>query len=293
MLSSPLKSPGQVLRDLWEKEIVVMPGVFNPISALVAHQSGAMALYLSGAGVTNGSLGVPDIALITQTEMADVSAKTCQVVPLPVLADADTGYGETLNTYRTIIEMERSGLAGVHLEDQVSPKRCGHLDGKTVITAQDMAKKIRAAVEAKRDPSFVICARTDARGVEGLQSAIDRANLYVSNGADAIFPEGLSSEEEFAEFRDKVSGPLLANMTEFGKTPIISAARFNELGYQMVIYPMTGFRMMLAALAETYETLLSVGSQESILPKMKTRAELYETLGYESYNEADAKWAID
>lgn len=269
---------------------VVMPGVFNAISAVSAHKAGAQALYLSGAGITNSLLGVPDIALASLTEFAQVAATVTQVAPVPVLSDADTGFGEALNTLRTVIEMERAGLAGIHLEDQLSPKRCGHLDGKTVIPALEMAQKIRAAVDSKRDPSFIICARTDARGVEGLDAAIMRAQVYVDAGADAIFPEGLTSEAEFETFRAEVGGPLLANMTEFGKTPIIPASRFGEMGYQMVIYPMTGFRLMLRALDDGYAELLKTGTQVGMLDRMRTRAELYERIDYAEYDAKDSFW---
>ncbi len=269
---------------------VVMPGVFNGISAVSAHKAGAQALYLSGAGITNALLGVPDIALASLTEFAQVAATVTQVAPVPVLSDADTGFGEALNTMRTVIEMERAGLAGIHLEDQLSPKRCGHLDGKAVIPALEMAQKIRAAVDSKRDPSFIICARTDARGVEGLDAAIMRAQVYVDAGADVIFPEGLTSEAEFESFRAEVGGPLLANMTEFGKTPIIPASRFGEMGYQMVIYPMTGFRLMLRALDEGYAELLKTGTQAGMLDRMRTRAELYERIDYADYDAKDSFW---
>jgi methylisocitrate lyase len=208
-----------------------------------------------------------------------------------VLSDADTGFGEALNVARTVIEMERSGLAGIHLEDQVSPKRCGHLDGKACIEPEEMARKIRAAVDSKRDKSFVIVARTDARGVEGLDSAIARARLYEANGADAIFPEGLASEEEFEVFRNGVSVPLLANMTEFGKTPIIPVSRFRELGYQMVIFPMTAFRVMLKALDNTYAELLATGTQAGLLEAMRTRKELYESIDYAEYDARDLAWS--
>lgn len=268
----------------------MMPGVFNAISAVSAYKAGAQALYLSGAGITNANLGVPDIALATLTEFAQQSAYVTQVAPIPVLSDADTGFGESLNVMRTVIEMERSGLAGIHLEDQVSPKRCGHLDGKAVIPSEDMARKIRAAVDSKKDPSFIICARTDARGVEGLDSAIDRAKAYVQAGADAIFPEGLASEEEFEAFRKGVQAPLLANMTEFGKTPIIPMSRFKELGYEMVIYPMTAFRVMLKALDEAYAQLLTEGTQENFLDRMRTRAELYERIDYQAFDDKDQSW---
>lgn len=290
MLKPPPPSPGARLRELFANDCVLMPGVFNAISALSATHAGARALYLSGAGLTNGTLGVPDIALATQTEFAQQAAYVTAATPVPVLSDADTGFGEALNVMRTVVEMERAGLAGIHIEDQVSPKRCGHLDGKSVVETSDMVRKIRGAVDSKRDASFVVCARTDARGVEGLDAAIERAKAYVQAGADAIFPEGLASEEEFEAFRAGVSGPLLANMTEFGKTPIIPFARFRELGYQMVIYPMTGFRVMLRALDDCYGELVANGTQAGFLSKMRTRAELYERLQYSKYDDLDKSW---
>lgn len=268
-----------------------MPGVFNAISAISATKAGAQALYLTGAGLTNGVLGVPDIALATQTEFAQQASYVTAVTSLPVLSDADTGFGESINVMRTVIEMERAGLAGIHLEDQVSPKRCGHLDGKAVIEIADMVRKIRAAVDSKRDKSFIICARTDAHSVEGLDLAIDRAKAYVDAGADSVFPEGLQSEAEFEAFRNGVSGPLLANMTEFGKTPIIPVSRFRELGYQMVIFPMTAFRVMLKAVDECYLELIYKGTQAEILHSMRTRAELYERIDYSAYDDKDKSWA--
>jgi len=273
------------------KDIVTMPGAFNGISAVSAHKAGAQAIYLSGAGITNAALGVPDIALATLTEFAQQAAYVTQVAPVPVVADADTGFGEALNVARTVIEMERSGLAGIHLEDQVSPKRCGHLDGKSVIPADEMVRKLRAAVASKRDPSFLIIARTDARGVEGLEASIERAKQYVGAGADAVFPEGLTSEAEFEVFRAALDVPLLANMTEFGKTPLISVNRFRELGYQMVIFPMTAFRVMLKALDDTYEVLMRTGSQADLMPVMRTRQELYERIDYAAYDALDQEWA--
>ncbi len=291
MLRPTLSSPGAVLRAQFEKGIVLMPGVFNAISAVSAHKAGATALYLSGAGITNANLGVPDIALASLTEFAQQAAYVTQVAPVPVISDADTGFGEALNVARTVFEMERAGLAGIHLEDQQSPKRCGHLDGKSLESAQTMERKIRAAVDSKRDPSFLIVARTDARGVEGLEAAIDRAKRYVDSGADAVFPEGLASESEFESFRSALSVPLLANMTEFGKTPLISAERFEQLGYQMVIFPMTAFRVMLKALDDTYSELIQTGTQAGFMERMRTRAELYERIDYEAYDGLDRKWA--
>lgn len=284
-------SPGQTLRVRMEKGVVCLPGVFNAITAKAAHAAGAEALYLSGAGVTNALLAVPDIALLTLTEMAQQAAYVCQAAPVPVIADADTGYGETLNVARTVREMERAGLAGLHLEDQVSPKRCGHLDGKAVIPSKEMAKKIRAATASRRDPAFLIIARTDARGVEGLDSAIDRAKLYVDHGADAIFPEGLHSESEFEAFRKGVSAPLLANMTEFGKTPLLTLSDFGSLGYNLVIYPMTAFRVMLKAVTDAYKELLETGTQSGFLDSMQTRAELYDLIEYPAYEAQDRAWS--
>ncbi len=284
MIQPPLASPGKVLRSQWESGIVMMPGAFSALSALAAYKKGAKAVYLSGGAITNNLLGVPDIALVTLNEMSGVAAQATQVAPVPMICDADTGFGEAWNVVRTVIEMERAGLAGIHLEDQVMPKRCGHLDGKDVISTEAMSSKIRAAAEAKRDPDFVIIARTDSRGVEGLDAAIDRAKAYVDAGADAIFPEGLVSEEEFEAFRKAVSAPLLANMTEFGKTPLISASRFNDLGYQMVIFPVTALRVMLKAIEEFYEELLETGTQAGWMDRMRTRAELYETIDYPSFS---------
>jgi methylisocitrate lyase len=291
MLRPVLQSPGSRLRELMNEDIVLMPGVFNAISAVSAVRAGSRALYLSGAGITNAALGVPDIALATLTEFAQQAAYVTQVAPVPVLSDADTGFGEALNVARTVVEMERAGLAGIHLEDQVSPKRCGHLEGKTCIAADDMARKLRAAVDSKRDPSFVVTARTDARGVEGLEAAIERARRYEATGADAIFPEGLESEAEFEAFRKALRVPLLANMTEFGKTPIIPVSRFRDLGYNMVIFPMTAFRTMLKALDDTYAHLVATGTQDGILDRMRTRKELYEAIEYDAYDEADRRWA--
>jgi len=273
------------------EDTVLMPGVFNAISAVSAHKAGAQALYLSGAGITNATLGVPDIALATLTEFAEQAAYVTQVANVPVISDADTGFGEALNVARTVIEMERSGLAGIHLEDQVSPKRCGHLDGKACISPDEMARKIRAAVASKRDSNFLIVARTDARGVEGLDKAMERARLYEANGADAIFPEGLTSEAEFEAFRAALSVPLLANMTEFGKTPIIPVSQFKELGYQMVIFPMTAFRVMLRALDDTYGELMATGTQAGLMDRMRTRKELYERIDYADYDALDQSWA--
>lgn len=291
MLATPLERPGAVLRKLIEGDIVLLPGVFSAISAKSASSAGAKALYLSGAGVTNSLLAVPDIALLTMSEMAQQARYVCSASGLPVIADADTGYGEALSVFRTVREFEAAGLAGLHIEDQLSPKRCGHLDGKSLVPVEAMQAKLRAAADARRDKSFVLIARTDARAVEGLDAAADRARAYVDAGADAIFPEGLESESEFAEFRRAVQVPLLANMTEFGKTPLITVDRFSELGYHLVIFPMTAFRVALKALDEAYSCLLREGTQQELLGSMRTRAELYELLAYADYDALDRGWS--
>lgn len=292
MIQPPLRSPGAALRQQFSSGIVVMPGAFSALSALAAYKQGAKAVYLSGGAITNNLLGMPDIALVTLNEMASVAAQSALVAPVPILCDADTGFGDGWNVARTVMEIERTGIAGIHLEDQVSPKRCGHLDGKDVVPITQMESKIRAAVSAKRDPDFMIFARTDARGVEGIDAAIDRAKAYVQAGADGIFPEGLLSQAEFSAFREGLPGvPLLANMTEFGKTPLISAREFQELGYQIVIFPVTALRVALNAIESFYADLLRDGTQAGWMEKMVTRAKLYETLDYSDYTEQDQRWS--
>lgn len=292
MLRAPLASPGAELRRLMAAGTVVAPGVYDGLSAVSAVKAGATALYLSGGALTNALLGVPDIALATLTEFAAAAARITAVAGVPVLSDSDTGFGGATNTFRTVIEMERAGLAGIHLEDQFSPKRCGHLDGKSLVEATEMEAKLRAGVEARRDPSFVLCARTDARGVSGMADAIDRARRYVAAGADMVFPEGLAGEDEFAEFRAAVRDvPLLANMTEFGKTPLIPASRFAELGYALVIFPVTMMRAALRTLDDGYAELLATGTQAGLMDRLRTRKELYERIDYASYDEREARWS--
>lgn len=266
---------------------VVLPGVYDAITARLATAAGFEGLYISGAGVTNSLLAVPDIGLVTLTEMARQAKYIADATPLPCLCDTDTGFGEAHNVMRTVREFEAAGLAGLHLEDQVSPKRCGHLDGKQVIPIAQMQQKIAAACEARTDPDFVIMARTDARSVEGIEAAVRRARAYVEAGADAVFPEGLEREEEFTIFRDALDVPLLANMTEFGKTPIIPAERFAALGYNLVIFPMTAFRVMLASVGEAYAELKRSGTQTELLDRMRTRQELYDLIDYASYDRLD------
>jgi methylisocitrate lyase len=280
--------PTTRLRELLAGETLVLPGAFNAISAKLVEAAGFPAVYISGAGVTNALTGFPDIALLTLTEMAQQTKYICDAVSLPCIADADTGYGETLNVARAIREFEASGLAGIHLEDQVAPKRCGHLEGKQVIAPVEMAKKIAAATKARHDPDFLLIARTDARAVNDFEDAVSRAHLYLEAGADAIFPEALQTEEEFAEFAKRVPAPLLANMTEFGKSPLLSVDQLSAMGYKMVIFPMTQFRVMMKAAEAVLQEIKQTGTQKNFLDKMQTRAELYKLIDYAGYQNFDA-----
>lgn len=271
--------PGRTLRELMARKTVVCPGAFNALVARAVATAGFEACYISG-GATANVAGFPDIGLITLTEMARTIREIADASRLPVIADADTGYGEVESVVRTVVEYERAGAAGLHVEDQVFPKRCGHLDGKELIPAEAMAEKVAAAVKHRLTRDFIIIARTDARSVSGLKDAIHRANLYRKAGADMIFPEGLESEQEFAEFAKASPGLLLANMTEFGKTPDIPAQRFAELGYQLVIYPLSMMRVAMGEVTRSLARLKAQGTVRELLPQMQTRKELYELLKY-------------
>ncbi|MEV1011855.1 methylisocitrate lyase [Streptomyces sp. NPDC049881] len=264
-----------------------VPGAINPLSARLIQDTGFDAVYLSGA-VLAADLGLPDIGLTTSAEIAARAQQTTRVTDLPVLVDADTGFGEPMNAARTVQLMEDAGLAGLHLEDQVNPKRCGHLDGKTVTSREEMVRRVRAACDARRDPDFVLMARTDARSVEGLDAAIDRAKAYVDAGADAIFPEALADAAEYEAFRKAVDVPLLANLTEFGKTPLLDRATLENLGYNIALYPVTLLRIAMGAVEDGLRTIAAEGTQESLLPRMQTRSRLYELLGYEDYSAFDS-----
>ncbi|MDT0433335.1 MULTISPECIES: methylisocitrate lyase [unclassified Streptomyces] len=264
-----------------------MPGALNPLTARLIQETGFDAVYLSGA-VLAADLGLPDIGLTTSAEIAARAQQTARVTDLPVLVDADTGFGEPMNAARTVQLMEDAGLAGLHLEDQVNPKRCGHLDGKTVAPRAEMVRRVRAAVDARRDPDFLLMARTDARSVEGLPAAIDRARAYVDAGADAIFPEALADVSEYEAFRAAVDVPLLANLTEFGKTPLLDTATLENLGYNIALYPVTLLRIAMGAVEDGLRTLAAEGTQKSLLPRMQTRSRLYELLGYEEYAAFDS-----
>jgi methylisocitrate lyase len=280
-------SPGRRFRDAWAAGPLAIPGVFNPFVAKLAERVGFRAAYLSGGALSAGN-GVPDIGLLTLTEFVQAAQLTAQATSLPLLCDADTGFGEALNVERTVRVFEAAGAAGIHLEDQEFPKRCGHLSGKAVVSAEAMAAKIRAAVAAKRDKDFVIIARTDAKGVNGFDDAVRRAKMYLDAGADAIFPEAMESREEFERFAETVPGAvLLANMTEFGKSPLLDVQTLGEMGYRLVLFPLTAFRVAMRAAEDTLRDLLANGTQKASVSKMQSRQELYDVLGYTGYEERD------
>ncbi|QOC92342.1 methylisocitrate lyase [Micromonospora craniellae] len=267
-------------------ELLRLPGAFNPLTARIVQQTGFEGVYVSG-GALSAAAGLPDIGLTTLTEVAGWAADIAASTDLPALVDADTGFGEPLNAARTVQRLEDAGLAGCHLEDQVNPKRCGHLDGKTLVTPQDMARRLRGAVAARRDPDFLIMARTDARAVEGLDGAIARAKAYVDAGADAIFPEALADAAEFAAFRAAVDVPLLANMTEFGKGPNLGVDQLRDLGYNLVIYPVTTLRLAMGAVEAGLRRLAADGTAAGLLDTMMTRSRLYEVIDYDQYGRFD------
>jgi methylisocitrate lyase len=273
------QSPGARLRSLIDQGEVIAPGAFNALVARSVAMAGFEAVYISG-GATANVAGYPDTGLITLTEMCRTIQEVSQSSGLPVIVDADTGYGETESVIRTVVEYERHGAAALHLEDQVFPKRCGHLEGKSLISCDDMCEKIAAAVSNRTDHDMVIIARTDAAAVDGFDAAVARANAYRAAGADMIFPEGLTDEHTFAEMARRSPGWLLANMTEFGKTPHINARRFHEMGYQIVIYPLTMMRLAMGHVERGLKFLKENQTVEPLLGEMQTRHRLYETLDY-------------
>ncbi len=274
------------LRQLLSSGIVVAPGAYNGVSALMAEKAGFRALYMSGSGVA-GNMGLPDLSMTTLTEVVEDARRIVSVSSLPLIVVADTGFGETMNVVRTTRMMEDSGVAAMHLEDQVLPKRCGHLSGKKLVREEDMIRKIRAAASARHNRDFMIIARTDARAVEGLDMAISRAKKYLDAGADAIFTEALESAQEFRSFASKVDAPLLANMTEFGKSPLLTVKELGEIGYRIVIFPLTAFRASLKAANDVYAGLKANGSQNGFMNRLMTRKEYYEIIGYDEYEKDD------
>ncbi len=268
-------------------KLLQFPGAFSPLVSMLIEKKGFDGVYISGSVISN-DLGYPDIGLTTLSEVAYRGRQIARTTTLPAIIDADTGWGEPMNVSRTIQEFIEMGLAGCHLEDQLNPKRCGHLDNKSLVPTDDMIKKIKGAVHGKKlDSNFLLIARTDARGSEGLEKAIDRAKAYVDAGAEMIFPEALQDENEFAAMRKAVSVPLLANMTEFGKGKLYSKTELENLGYNMVIYPVTTLRLAMGATEKGLDIIKSTGSQNEAVSLMQTRQQLYDLTGYENYNEFD------
>jgi methylisocitrate lyase len=262
------------------------PGAFSPLSAMLIARHGFEGVYVSGA-VISADLGLPDIGLTTLSEVAGRAQQIARVTALPSLVDADTGFGEPMNAARTVQVLEDAGVAGMHIEDQVNPKRCGHLDGKDVVDREVAVRRIKAAVAARRDPAFVIAARTDAAAVAGVDEAIERARAYADAGADLIFPEALGDEADFERFRAAVDVPILANMTEFGRSKLLDAKTLEGLGVNVVIYPVTLLRLAMHAAQAGLEALAARGSQAGLLDRMQHRRDLYDLLDYEAYNAFD------
>lgn len=276
-----LNSRAARLRAALRDHTVVLPGAINALSARLIERSGFEAIYLSGAALANSTFGLPDVGLTTSTEAAAHAARCAAVTTIPIIMDADTGFGGPENAARTVMEFERAGLSGLHLEDQEFPKRCGHLAGKQLVPSDEFCAKIAAAFSAKRDPDFLIIARTDARGVTSYDDAVARAHAYLKAGADAIFPEALQTREEFQRFARDVPATLLANMTEFGRTPYLTVEEFAAMGYRLVIFPVTLQRIAMKAMERALAVLRAEGTQRGLLDQMQTRQELYDLLDYE------------
>jgi methylisocitrate lyase len=277
--------PGEQLARLWRGPgILKIPGAHNALAALMAKQAGFRALYLSGAALS-ASLGLADLGIVSLEEVCLFARTISRATGLPLIVDGDTGFGGVLNVMRTVREVEDAGAAAIQIEDQSLPKKCGHLNDKRLVAPDEMAAKIAAAVRARRHLRIV--ARTDAAGVEGLEAAIERARLYRQAGADAIFPEALTTAEMFRTFAREIDAPLLANMTEFGRTPYFTAKQFEDFGFNMVIWPVSSLRIAAKAIGDLYECIMRDGSTEPLLDRMQTRAQLYQTIGYDDYETLD------
>jgi methylisocitrate lyase len=289
-MTAPSISPGKILREAVQDVTIQIPGVFNALVARLAESAGFDAVYLSGAALSAGVMALPDVGLFTLTELAQQTSFLTRRVQIPVIVDADTGFGDAVNVERTIIELEHAGAAAIQLEDQVLPKRCGHLSGKQLIEPAQMCAKLRAAVAARRDPDLVLLARTDARGVNGLDDAIDRAKRYLDAGADWIFPEALADRHEFEQFAKAIEAPLVANMTEFGKSPLFTLDALADMGYAAVIYPVTLLRVAMKAVEAALAMVANDGTQEELIDLMQSRQELYDLIGYNDYEERDRSY---
>jgi len=285
--ASPSEKRASFRADLASGRLLRFPGAFNPLSAKLIQTKGFEGVYVSGA-VLSADLGLPDIGLTTLTEVAGRSSQIARMTELPTIVDADTGFGEPMNVARTVQTLEDAGLSGLHIEDQVNPKRCGHLDGKQVVDLDTALKRIRAAVDARRDPNFLIMARTDVRAIDGLAAAVDRAKRLADAGADAIFPEAMASLAEFEAIRAAVDVPLLANMTEFGKSELFTVDQLANVGMNIVIFPVSLLRLAMGAAERGLDTIIAEGSLTTMLPEMQHRGDLYELLDYKAYSEFDA-----
>jgi methylisocitrate lyase len=286
MKTPKLNSAGARLRAAVDAERPLqVVGTINAYSALLAERSGFRAVYLSGAGVANASFGLPDLGMTSLNDVCEDVRRITSATDLPLLVDADTGWGGAFNIAKTCADLIKSGAAGMHLEDQVAAKRCGHRPGKALVPAEEMVDRIKAAVDGRTDPEFVIMARTDAHAVEGQQAALDRAASYVEAGADMIFAEALKTLDEYKQFTSLIRVPVLANITEFGQTPILTVSELGSAGVRLVLYPLSAFRAMNQAALAVYGAIRKDGTQKNVLNQMQTRAELYEVLGYHDYEQ--------
>lgn len=279
-------SMGKVFRDLVKKNRPLQVlGTINAYSAMLAQSAGCKAIYLSGAGVANASFGLPDLGMTSLEQVLEDAHRITDACSLPLLVDIDTGWGHAFNIARSIRLMEKAGVAAVHIEDQVLAKRCGHRPNKAIVSCDEMGDRIKSAVDARVDPNFVIMARTDAYAIEGMSAAIDRALVCVELGADMIFAEAITTLDEYLRFTQKIEVPVLANITEFGKTPLFTRDELSKAGISLILYPLSAFRAMSLAALNTYQSIIEEGTQKSMIDKMQTRNELYETLGYYQYEE--------
>ena len=284
-MNNQLDNSGKRLKSLIDNnEYVLTPGVFSPLIAMMAEKKGFKSMYFSGAAFS-AMKGIPDIGIFTFQELFDAVIEITKMSNLPLIVDVDTGFGEVINVTRTVSDLESIGVAAVQIEDQLFPKRCGHLEGKEIINSNEFAKKIYAAKSVSKD--MLVIARTDAKAVEGIDSAIERAKLYKDAGADIIFPEALETEEEFKLFAESVNGDMLANMTEFGKTPYYPAEKFANMGYKIIIYPVSGLRTALNAISALFDEIMETGSQVKFVENMLTRKDLYNLINYDSYVKMD------
>ena len=284
-MNNQFDNSGKRLKSLIDdNQYVLTPGVFSPLIAMMAEKKGFKSLYFSGAAFS-AMKGIPDIGIFTFQELFDAVIEITKMSNLPLIVDVDTGFGEVINVTRTVSDLESIGVAAIQIEDQLFPKRCGHLEGKEIIKAKEFAKKIYAAKSVSKD--MLVIARTDAKAVEGIDSAIERAKLYKDAGADIIFPEALETEEEFKFFADSVNGDMLANMTEFGKTPYYPAEKFADMGYKIIIYPVSSLRTALNAISDLFDEIMETGTQVKFVEDMLTRKDLYNLINYDSYVKMD------